>query len=429
MSSTKPNRPVFALCDANSFYASCEKVFRPDLRTAPVVVLSNNDGCVIAQSREAKVLGIKMAGPWFEVEERAREIGVVEFSSNYELYANMSNRFMATLRQFSPRQEVYSIDECFLDLTGMKLDLVAYGHTIRETVMRWTGLPICVGVGHSKTLAKLANYYAKKEPETKGVCDFSQLSQDELNSILEILPVSSVWGVGRRLEASLKAVGVENVLRLKNANLRRIRDRFGITMQRTVQELNGEAWLELEEETPMAKQVMSSRSFGERVESLPQLREAISYHAANVAQRLRRQGLYARAVSIFIQNSPFDQAKFYGRSETIALPAPTDCSFQITNAALWILKKMYRPQVYYQKAGVMLSELVLETGQQIDLLGFSSTHNKSGRLMETVDTINRRYKRSTIHLASEGTVHTWSMRRSFKSQNYTGDWKELPVVS
>ena len=429
MSSTKPNRPVYALCDANSFYASCEKLFRPDLRTAPVVVLSNNDGCVIAQSREAKVLGIRMAGPWFEAEERAREIGLVEFSSNYELYANMSSRFMATLKQFSPRQEVYSIDESFLDFTGMNRDLVAYGHAIRETVMHWTGLPICVGIGHSKTLAKLANHYAKKEPTTKGVCDFTQLSQEEVNAILEKLPVSAVWGVGRRLEASLKALGVENVLRLKNADLRRIRGRFGITMQRTVQELNGEAWLELDEGIPMAKQVMSSRSFGERVESLPELREAISYHVANAAQRLRRQGLYAGAVSIFIQNSPFDQAEFYGRSETIALPAPTDCSLQITKAAVWILKKVYRSQVYYQKAGVMLSELVPDGGQQTDLLGFSSTHNKSGRLMEAVDTINRRYKRSTIHLASEGTNRTWSMRRSFKSPNYTGDWHELPVVS
>lgn len=188
-----------------------------------------------------------------------------------------------------------------------------------------------MGIGHSKTLAKVANHYAKKESKMKGVCDFNQLSQEELNSILEKLPVSAVWGVGRRLEASLKALGVENVLRLKNANLRRIRDRFGITMQRTVQELNGDAWLELDEETPMAKQVMSSRSFGERMESLPELREAISYHAANAAQRLRRQGLYAGAVLIFIQNSPFDQAEFYGRSETIALPACMDDDWSDTD--------------------------------------------------------------------------------------------------
>ena len=385
MSSTKPNRPVFALADANSFYASCEKVFRPDLRNSPVVVLSNNDGCVIAQSREAKALGIRMAGPWFEVEERAREIGAVAFSSNYELYANMSNRFMATLRQFSPRQEVYSIDECFLDLTGIKQDLVAYGQEIKETVTCWTGLPICVGIGHSKTLAKLANHYAKKNAELNGVCDFTRMSEEELDAILEKLPVSSVWGIGRRLENSLKALGVENVLRLKRANLRRIRDRFGIAMQRTVQELNGEPWLELDDAAPMAKQVMSSRSFGQRVERLPELREAISYHAANAAQRLRKQGLFANAVSVFIQNSPFDQAEFYGRTETVALPAPTECSLKITNAALWLLKKMYQPGVYYQKAGVMLSELVPQGGQQTDLFAYSSASNKSGRLMETVD--------------------------------------------
>jgi DNA polymerase V len=428
MSSTKPNRPVFALADANSFYASCEKVFRPDLRNSPVVVLSNNDGCVIAQSREAKALGIRMAGPWFEVEERAREIGAVAFSSNYELYANMSNRFMATLSRFSLRQEIYSIDECFLDFTGIKVDLVAYGQEIKETVTRWTGLPICVGIGHSKTLAKLANHYAKKQPELNGVCDFTRMSEEELNAVLGELPVSAVWGIGRRLENSLKALGVANVLRLKRANLRRIRDRFGIVMQRTIQELNGEPWLELEEAAPTAKQVMSSRSFGQRVESLPELREAISHHAANAAQRLRKQGLFASAVSVFIQNSPFDQAAFYGRTETVALPAPTECSLQITNAALWLLKKMYRSEVYYQKAGVMLSELV-QGGQQTDLFAYSSKSNKSGSLMDTVDKINSKYRRSTIYLASEGTERTWSMRRSFKSPNYTGDWNELPVVS
>jgi DNA polymerase V len=239
-----------------------------------------------------------MAGPWFEVEERAKEIGAVAFSSNYELYANMSNHFMATLSQFSPRQEVYSIDECFFDLTGIKRDLVAYGHEIKETVTSWIGLPICVGIAHSKTLAKLANHYAKKQPQLSGVCDFTRMRDDELNAILETLPVSSVWGIGRRLENSLKSLGVANVLRLKRANLRRIRDRFGVVMQRTVQELNGEPWLELEEDAPIAKRVMSSRSFGQRVENLPELREAISYHASNAAQRLRKQGLFTRAVGI-----------------------------------------------------------------------------------------------------------------------------------
>jgi DNA polymerase V len=286
-----------------------------------------------------------------------------------------------------------------------------------------------VGIGHSKTLAKLANHYAKKQAQLNGVCDFTRMGGDELDAVLEKLPVSSVWGIGRRLENSLKALGVANVLRLKRANIKRIRDKFGIVMQRTVQELNGEPWLELEEDAPIAKQVMSSRSFGQRVESLQELREAISYHAANAAQRLRKQGLFASTVSVFIQNGPFDQAEFYGRTETVALPAPTECSLQITNAALWLLKKMYQHEVYYQKAGVMLSELVPPEGQQTDLFAYSSTSNKSGRLMDIVDKINNKYRRSTIHLAAEGVDRTWSMRRSFKSPNYTGHWNELPVVS
>ena len=282
---------------------------------------------------------------------------------------------------------------------------------------------------HSKTLAKLANYYAKKRLELNCIYDFTRMGDDELDAVLEKLPVSSVWGIGRRLENSLKVLGVENVLRRKRANLRRVRDRFGITMQRTVQELNGEPWLKLDEAAPIAKQVMSSRSFGQRVGSLQELREAISYYASNAAQRLRKQGLFACAVSVFIQNSPFDQAEFYGRTETVALSAPTECSLQITNAAVWLLKKMYQPEVYYQKAGVMLSELVPEAGQQTDLFAYSFSSNKSGRLMDTLDSINRKFRRSTVHLASEGVDRPWSMRRSFKSSNYTGDWNELPMVS
>ena len=200
-------------------------------------------------------------------------------------------------------------------------------------------------------------------------------------------------------------------------------------MRRTVQELNGEPWLKLDEAAPIAKQVMSSRSFGQRVGSLQELREAISYYASNAAQRLRKQGLFACAVSVFIQNSPFDQAEFYGRTETVALSAPTECSLQITNAAVWLLKKMYQPEVYYQKAGVMLSELVPEAGQQTDLFAYSFSSNKSGRLMDTLDSINRKFRRSTVHLAPEGVDRPWSMRRSFKSSNYTGDWNELPMVS
>ena len=430
MSYTSQNKPVFALCDANSFYASCEKVFRPDLRHKPVVVLSNNDGCVIAQSKEAKaMLDIYMCRPWFELEKEAKKLGVVEFSSNYELYANMSNRFMATLRQFAPRQEVYSIDESFLDLTGIRRDLVAYGQEIKNTVYQWTGLPICVGIANTKTLAKLANHCAKKQPVMNGVCDFTSMSQTELDSMMEKLPVSKVWGIGSKLEAKLNQVGVHNVLRLKRADPKRIRDQFGVLLERTIKELNGESWLELDETLPEAKQVMSSRSFGVRVNALADLEQAISYHAANAGERLRKHGLYANMVYVFIQNSPFDKAQYYGASRVVALPSPTDCTLQITRVALWLLKQIYEEGIYYQKAGVMLMELVPAGGQQKDLFSDNVHDTKKSNLMATLDSINSKYTKGTIKLASEGVEKVWVMRRSYKSPNYTGDWRELPKVS
>lgn len=427
MSSTSQNNRVYALCDANSFYASCEKVFRPDLRNTPVVVLSNNDGCVIAQSKEAKaMLDLYMCKPWFEVEEEAKKLGVVAFSSNYELYANMSNRFMATLKHFTPRQEVYSIDESFLDLTGMKRDLTAYGKEIKDTVMQWIGLPICVGMGSTKTLAKLANHCAKKQAHFNGVCDFTSMSQTEVDAMMQKLPVSKVWGIGNRLEAKLNKLGVHDVLRLKRADPKRIRDEFGVLLERTIKELNGESWLELDETLPEAKQVMSSRSFGTRVTSLQELEEAVSFHATNASARLRKHGLYANAVYVFIQNSPFDKAQFYGASHTVAMPSPTDNTLQINKTALWVLKKLYKEGIYYQKAGVMLMELVPSQGQQTDLFGFTEGVPKSAKLMDTIDSINQKYCKGTIKLASEGVHKAWVMKRGMKSPNYTGDWNELP---
>lgn len=429
MPSLQQFKPVFALADANSFYASAEKVFRPELEGRPIVVLSNNDGCVIAQSKEAKaLLEIYMCRPWFELEKQAAKLGVVVFSSNYELYASMSNRFMETLRQFTPRQEVYSIDESFLDMTGVRKNLTRYGQEIKATVKQWTGLPICVGFGYSKTLAKLANHCAKKQPHWNGVCDLTGLSDAELKDIYQHLPVSAVWGIGKRLEAHLNAVGVHDVWRLKQANCKRIRDEFGVLLERTVKELNGESWLELEEMLPEAKQVMSSRSFGARVSELADLEEAISYHASLAAERMRSKGLYANAVYVFAQNSPFDVAEYYQGGHAVHFPSTTDCTFQITKAALWLLRKIYRPGVYYQKAGVMLMDLVADGSQQRDLLGFSVADTKASSLMSTLDKVNQKYGKGTVRLASEGYEKRWVMRREFKSPNYTGDWSELPKV-
>lgn len=429
MSLPQPLKSVYALADANSFYASCEKVFRPELEGKPVVVLSNNDGCVIAQSKEAKAaLALYMCRPWFEVKEAAEKIGTIAFSSNYELYGAMSNRFVQTLRHFSPRVEVYSIDESFMDMTGLKRDLSVYGHEIKHTVRQWTGLPICIGFGHSKTLAKLANHCAKKQPGWDGVCDLTSLSVPELDHLLASLEISTVWGVGKRLERRLHAVGVTNVLRLKHADPKRIRDKFGVLLERTVRELNGEVWLELDQMVPEANQVMSSRSFGHRLDSLTDLQAAISFHAGNAAERMRKKGLYANAVYVFIQNSPHDEAPYYCGQQMIALPSPTNSTQQITKAALWLLNKVYQPGVYYLKGGVMLMELVAEGGQQRELFGFSQQDSKNHRLMGMIDKVNAKYGRGTVKTAAEGVRQDWQMRRVLKSPGYLHQWKDLLKV-
>lgn len=410
-------------------YASCEQVFRPDLRGKPVVVLSNNDGCVIAQSKEAKeLLELWMCRPWFEVEKEATKLGVVHFSSNYELYANMSNRFSATLRQFAPRVEVYSIDECFLDLTGVHADFNKLGWQIKDTVLQWTGLGIGVGIGYTKTLAKLANHCAKRVEGFNGVCDLTSLSQAEQQRIFEAMPISKVWGIGSRLESRLNKLGVNDVWHLKGVSPRRARDEFGVLLERTIKELNGEPWIEFEEQLPEAKQVMSSRSFGKRIDNYQDMREAVSFHAGNAAQRMRKKGLFAGAVYVSIANGIHDQAEFYHGSEYVSLPSPTNCSIQITQAALWLLNRMYKPGVYYMRASVMLDELVAEAGQQRELFGYSDQDSNTVKLMAAVDQINNKYARGTVKLASEGIKNGWTMRRAFKSPNYTTDWDELPKV-
>lgn len=426
MSSTPSIRRVFALGDVNSMYASCEEVFRPDIQGKPVVVLSNNDGCVIAQNKLAKAsLEIYMARPWFEIKEAAEKLGTIVFSSNYELYANMSNRFAAIMSKYSPRMEKYSIDEVFLEMTGIHVNYTDYGQTIKQDVRDSTGLPICVGFGYSKTLAKLANHCAKKQDNWNGVCDFTSMSENEIDAILAELPVGKVWGVGRRLEARLNKLGVHTVLRLKHADPKRIRDEFGVLLERTVRELNGEIWIEMEDELPEAKQVMSSRSFGVRASTLEDLSQAVAFHAGIASERMRGKGLYANGVFVFAQNSPHDKAEYYSGQLSVGFPAPTNSTTKITKTALWLLKRLYRPGVYYQKCGVMLLETVSRGGLQSDMFGFSNENPKSEALMTVMDQINHKYSKGTIKTAAEGRAQAWKMQRNYLSPNYTGDWDHL----
>jgi len=420
------NRHI-ALIDVNNFYVSCERVFNPKLIGKPVVVLSNNDGCAVARSNEVKALGIGMGAPWFKFKDLAKQHGIIALSSNYALYADMSNRVMSILREYSPDQEVYSIDESFLDLTGFKTrDLIQYAQHMRQRILQWTGLPVCVGIGATKTLAKLANHCAKKRPQLNGVCNFNVMSSDELDKLLSEIPVGEIWGVGGKLAPKLEALGFKSVYDLKHANQKIMRREFSVVMEKTIRELNGDVCIELEDTPPAKKQILSSRSFGQPVRDYNSLAESISLYISRAAEKLRRQQSLAGSVHVYIRTSPFKpDDPFYSNGMTVSLPSPLDDSRQLANVALWALKQLYRPNYNYAKAGVMLSELVPVGKAQMDMFTKTETSAKSAELMKTMDSINRKMGKDSIKLASEGFKKPWKMRQENKSPAYTTDWQHI----
>lgn len=417
---------AIALVDVNNFYVSCERVFNPKLRNRPVVVLSNNDGCAVARSNEVKALGVPMGAPWFKFKDLAKQHGIIAYSSNYALYADMSNRVMSILRQFSPNQEVYSIDECFLDLTGFaRRDLVVYGQEIRKRILQWTGLPVCVGIASTKTLAKLANHCAKKRPEYIGVCNFNSLSPADLDEILASIEVGEIWGVGRRLAPRLQQLGLRTVLDLKQADPETLRQQFSVVMEKTIRELNGTVCIELEEINPPKKQILSSRSFGVPVTDMASLSESISLYVSRAAEKLRRQKSYAGSIYVYIRTSPFkEHDRQYSNGMTIPLPSPTDNTTKLVSVALWALKQLYRPGYNYAKAGIMLGDLVPATAIQTDLFSTMQPNTKSERLMQAMDMINRKMGKESIKVASEGFKRPWKMKQENKSPSYTTKWDE-----
>lgn len=422
--------PVFALVDCNNFYASCEKLFDPKLAGKPVVVLSNNDGCVVARSAEVKALGIPMGVPWFKIQKEAKQYGIVAFSSNYALYADMSNRVVEVLGQFTPNLEVYSIDESFLDLTGFNRDLVEYGQGIRQRIQQWLGLAVCVGIASTKTLAKLANHCAKKGlAGMDGVCDFTTMSESQLDRLFAGIEVGEVWGVGRKIDARLASMGIATVRQLRNADPDMIRAKFSVVLERTVRELRGVSCLDLEEVAPDKQQIMCSRSFGQYVEDREQLEEVVASYVSRAAEKLRHQDSLAGTLMVFIRTNPFNPKEpQYHRSLTIPLPEPTADTRILISWALKVLRRMYRPGFAYQKAGVMLSDLRPRTMAQASL--FADLEDDRGRqLMATLDAINGRWGRGTLRSAAGGMEKPWQMKRQRLSPRYTTDWEGLPVVS
>lgn len=423
------NARVFALVDCNNFYASCERVFNPALRGKPLVVLSNNDGCVVARSQEAKALGIRMGQPWFQCQHRVKSHGLIAMSSNYALYADMSRRVMSILASFTPEQEVYSIDESFLAFTGRACDdFRQTGAEIRRTVLKSTGLPVCVGFAPTKTLAKLANHWAKTQPEFAGVCDYAALPADHRQSLLKATPAGEVWGVGPRLTAKLAGLGIHSVADLQAADPSWLGRRFSVVLERTVEELRGVSCLEIEDVAPPKKQIMTSRSFGWPVTELSELREAMTAYTSRAAEKLRAEGQLAGEVHVFIRTNPFrPDAPQYSAGLRLHLPEPADDTLRLVKVTRFLLGRLYRPGFAYQKAGVLLSELQPATLRQGQLFDPTDTRRRD-RLMRLMDQLNREMGRDTLFLAGSGIDRSWRMRQGNRSPRYTTHWGEIPVA-
>ena len=414
-----------AIIDVNNFYVSCERVFNPKLENKPVVVLSNNDGCAISRSNEAKALGIKMGTPWFKLKEFAKQENVTALSSNYTLYLDMSHRVMALLSRFSPDQEIYSIDESFLDLTTFKSkDLIKYGQQIKTKIKQWTGLPVSIGIGSTKTLSKLANHIAKKNASFKGVCNLNVMDEDTLDAWMSHIPVSDVWGVGRSLTPKLNQLGIMSALDLKHADPDYIRQQFSIVLEKTVRELNGTMCIELQDAEEPNKEIMVSRSFGRRVKDKQELIEAVTSYTSRAAERMRKQSSVATSLYIYIRTSPHDDKKQYANGVNIPLFQPSDDTMVLTNTALLGLDYIYREGFDYQKAGITLCNLTSKYKVQGHLFNDTISHSR----MKIMDTINQRWK-GKLKLGSEGVTKEWEMKANFKSRNYTTNWDQLMIAS
>lgn len=419
---------MFALADVNSFYASCETVFRPDLKGRPVVVLSNNDGCVIARSAEAKKLGIKMGDPFFKMRALFEQHKIVTFSSNYALYADMSTRVMTVLEEMSPAVEIYSIDEAFMNLQGVSncKDLEEFGREVRAKVLQWTGLTVGVGIAPTKTLAKLANYSAKKWTKTGGVVDLSLAGRQR--KLMALVEVGEVWGVGRRISKKLNDMGIKTALQLADTPTPLIRKHFNIVLERTVRELRGEPCLELEEFAPTKQQIVCSRSFGDRVSEYDLMREAICSHAVRAAEKLRGEHQYCRHISAFIKTSPFAVNEvYYGKTAGTKLQIPTQDTRDIVAAATKCLDAIWQDGHSFQKCGVMLGDFYSQGVAQLGLFDEYQPRSNSEQLMAVLDGINHSGK-GRVWFAGQGVQKSWEMKRQMLSPAYTTRFSELMRV-
>ncbi len=423
---------IFALVDCNNFYASCEKLFRPDLRCRPVIVLSNNDGCVVARSKEAKEIGIPIAIPFFKIKSLIKQHQISFFSSNYALYADISQRVMSILAQMAPNIEVYSIDEAFLELSAISElrnieDLQRYGHLIRERIDKWVGIQIGVGIAPSKTLAKLANHASKKYPASGGVVVLLEPQRRE--RLLKITPIEDIWGIGTRLSEPLQSSGIKTAWDLSRLAPEHARQQFSVVLERTVRELNGDPCLELED-VQLKKQILSSRTFHRSIKLLSEMEQAVSEYTALAASKLRQQDLQSKHLSLFIQTNRYKHdERYYYNSASSHLQLPTNDTRTLTASALRLLKEIWRNGYHYSKAGVMLNDLYSAHIYQPQLFDDNIQNMRDLYLMQTIDQLNLRQP-DCIRFASQGLRkdNQWTMQRRYLSPAYTTRWKEIPRV-
>ena len=423
MSSTQYTKKI-GLVDCNSFYVSCERLFNPKIRRKPVVVLSNNDGCIISRSNEAKALGIKMGEPYFKAKDIIIKNNVNVFSSNYSLYGDLSRRVMRTLKRFNSDIEIYSIDEAFMDLSNFSdKEVEKVGKEIRSTVLKWTGIPTSIGIAKTKTLSKVANHIAKK---TKvGVT--SLIGIENLDPILEKVEINDVWGVGRQLTKFYQKNGIYNAKQLKNKSNTWIKKCSNVLSSRTAMELRGIPCIELEKTTSKRKSCVVSRSFGKRVENFQELKEAVASYCLNASEKLRSENLVAKALTVFVRTSPFQRSfGYYSNSKTIDFPVATNNSIETVKTAISILQDIYKNGYRYQKAGVMFSGLSNEDNK--NNLFACEKDEKINRLMRSIDKTNYRFGRSTLSVASAGIRKKWFMKREHSSKIDTADFYCIPTI-
>ena len=419
---------MFALIDCNSFYASCEKIFRPDLKHRPIVVLSNNDGCVIARSPEAKKMGISMTQPWYQVKDQYLSRGGVVFSSNYEFYADISNRVMNVLSDLCPEIDIYSIDEAFLDLRTFRknIDLVNFAYDCKKRIKDWIGVPVSIGIAPTKTLAKLANKVAKDDPRFDGVVILSE--PRVIKHFLKSMPIEKIWGIGRKLTAKLENIDIKTAYDLSQVDSRLIGDNFNVVLERTVRELKGQSCITLHDFMEPKKQIMVSRSFGKSIRSKSVLSEAISFHASRAAEKLRYEKQKCRLITAFIRSNRFNtRVRQIYAAKSFELVHPTDDTRIIIKNANRILDQIFADGYQYAKAGVLLSDFTNRYGYQMSLFDKKRDEKMASRLMQTVDYINL-MEIAKIGFGNQGYRNTWRMKREIKSKRYTTQIGEIPTT-